>query len=486
MKRITVVAICPLLLTLLACKGDSGDVAETAEQPALVSATPHEYLQESGTAHNDAHRHHKSGDHGHHGHAEQSHKSADGNHQTGTDHHAQARGADASPSRLNAAEVFNRRILPILRSDEKSSCTECHFGGVELRNYIHEDQATTFAALRNEGLIDVEEPDESEILTFISRHADDTNPLLAKVREAEFGAFRDWIRAAVQEPELLSVEAGDVQIGSELPPDVIRHMRRDRVLASFVENVWSQMGRCINCHSPERNQRLIEEHGDVISWIRPNDPDGTLEQCVDQGIIDIDAPEESLLLLKPLAVVEHGGGPKFVTGSQADRDFRRFLNDYAATAKQEYRRTEDLPTPAKFVLTPTGQHLRIVDLPERLHQKLLRADIHRWEGDDWSESPVATADNPIAGKRHLWQSMVFGVVPRDSERAQELGQSEEHPIPPGRYLVRIYIDQDDRVKADQDYVLGEPEFFGEVEFEGDWPKGYQPPKVIKAPAAPPD
>jgi len=44
----------------------------------------------------------------------------------------------------DAATIFSRRILPILKADSSSSCTECHFAGVELRDFILDDQAKTF------------------------------------------------------------------------------------------------------------------------------------------------------------------------------------------------------------------------------------------------------------------------------------------------------------------------------------------------------
>ena len=58
----------------------------------------------------------------------------------------------------DAGEIFERRILPIAKSPRASSCTECHFAGVDLKQYILDDAAQTFAALREQGLLDVERP----------------------------------------------------------------------------------------------------------------------------------------------------------------------------------------------------------------------------------------------------------------------------------------------------------------------------------------
>lgn len=394
-------------------------------------------------------------------------------------------GLDESPAEfanLSAAEIFNRRILPILRSDKESSCTECHFGGVELQNYIHEDQATTFASLRDEGLIDVKSPDKSKLLAFIARSPDKEDPLLAKVRQTEYQAFRAWINAAVRQPELLASKT-DEKVGTELPVEVVRHLRRDRVLQSFVENIWSEMGRCINCHSPERNARLVKKHGDQVSWIVPRDPAATLERLVEGGNIDTEYPDDSPLVLKPAGLQDHGGGPKFAVGSRTDKNFRRFLNDYAAVVGGKYKRTEQLPEPSQEVTARTSQHLRIVDLPAELNKKLLRTDIYRRIGSGWSDTPWGTAENPINGEKNMWQSMVFFVAPRDSRRAEQSAWDKEMQLPAGRYLIKIYIDRDDKTKKDRDYELGDADFFGQVEFDGQWQPGYQPPKTIQAPAA---
>lgn len=379
---------------------------------------------------------------------------------------------------LTAAEIFERRMLPILRSDKATSCTECHFGGVELRNYIRDNQATTFAALRDDGLIDVNHPDESKILQFINRHVEKSDPLIAKVRQAEYQAFRNWIRAAVKEPDLLAAKATGVAVGTELPTEVIRHMRRDHVLESFVENIWSEIGRCINCHSPDRNQRQVREHGEQVSWIVPRDPAATLQKLVDGGNIDTDSPGESMVLLKPVGLEKHGGGPKFALGSRTDKNFRRFLTDYAAVIHGTYKRTDQLPKPSPEVAGLTGQHLRIVGLPQGLDKKLLKANIYRWTDGHWSETPWGTAENPVNGEKNMWQSMVFFVAPRGSPRAQELQPDKETRLPAGRYLIKIYVDRKNRTRTDRDYELGDADLLSQGEIDGDWLPGYQPPKVI--------
>jgi hypothetical protein len=239
------------------------------------------------------------------------------------------------------------------------------------------------------------------------------------------------------------------------------------------------MGRCTHCHSPEHNQKLVEKHGEQMSWIHPGDPEATLAQAVENAIIDTEQPEKSLIVLKPLVLVEHGGGPKFGIGSRTDKNFRKFLVDYAAVINQRYRRTDQLPPQPASVASLTGQHLRIMNLPAGLDRNLLRVDIYAWTGSGWSESPVAIGDGPVAGKRQAWQSVVFGLTPRSTKPTQDFSQPVKTPLPAGRYLIKIYLDREKRATEDRDYELGEKDFFAQVETDGPWPPGYQPPKIIE-------
>lgn len=385
----------------------------------------------------------------------------------------------------SALELFKKRITPILRSPNPSSCSECHLSGVDLKDYIGDSQEETFASLKAAGLIDMKQPDRSKLLQFIHRAPDRSTPVGKKAREQEYEAFRAWIRAAVKDPKLAAATTDSDQLGPKVPVAVIRHTRHDRVLDSFVQNIWSEMGRCVSCHSPELNRKKIGRNGftkedvDAISWVVPRDPAATLQKLVDTGNIDLDDPDESLVLTKPAGLEEHGGGPKFAVGSRTDKNFRRFLNDYAKVVSQGYKNEKQLPEPSKEVAMLTGQHLRVVDLPSSFGRKLLRADIYRMTDSGWSESRWATAENPIVGKRKMWQSMVVAVAPRDSKRAKEMKPNT--PLPAGRYLIKIYIDRKDKTKDDRDYVLGKTEFYGQVETQGEWKAGYQPPKTIHAP-----
>ena len=47
------------------------------------------------------------------------------------------------------AEVFEKRISPIFKSPNPSSCVQCHLAGVDLKDYILPDAEQTFRSLRD-------------------------------------------------------------------------------------------------------------------------------------------------------------------------------------------------------------------------------------------------------------------------------------------------------------------------------------------------
>src|SRR5207237_8980537 len=81
-----------------------------------------------------------------------------------------------------ASDIFTRRILPLAKADKPSSCAECHAAGVDLSQYIKDDAAATFVALRAAGLVNQEQPEKSKLLEFVARAPEKGDPLVAKLR----------------------------------------------------------------------------------------------------------------------------------------------------------------------------------------------------------------------------------------------------------------------------------------------------------------
>jgi hypothetical protein len=370
-----------------------------------------------------------------------------------------------------SSEIYTRRVLPLLRSPAGSSCKECHFSGIELSDFLGEREADTFSNLRAGGWIDVKHPAHSKLLTFIRRHGKQTSPEIKKLRHNEIDALTAWIKSASSDPELLAKKAPP-NIGIELDESLIRHLRRDHVLSRFLDNIWTEMGRCINCHSPERNQKQVEEHGEQMSWIVPRDPEATLKYLHKSGLIDLDDPDESEIRTKPTELVEHGGGPKFPIGSDSDKRFLAFLRDYAKVVAGDYSASRQLPKPSLERSRATANILRLTNLPEAWSGKLLRVDLYAATDIGWSKARVATADSPVNGEQRIWQGIMRTVSPRDADPRARLR--------PGRYLARISLDRDERMKHDPDALLTETDFVGTIEFEGAWKLGWREPKIVDA------
>ena len=374
----------------------------------------------------------------------------------------------------DSAEIFEKRLLPIFQSPKASSCTECHLSGVELKQYILPTQEATFAALLKMNMIDTQQPENSKILEFIQRAPESESLVSKKMRQQELNAFKSWIIAACQDPALRRTKA-NVKAGPTVPDEVIRHARKDRVLQSFIDNVWSEVGRCAACHSPDRNQKQVKEHGESVSWITLNDPQATLNYMVDNEILDTENPQKSYLLLKPTNQVEHGGGMKLKVGDRTYRQFLKFATDYANVVNGSYQSEAELPEQSDEISQVSEIWLKVTGVPEKYHQKLLKVVIYRGGNDQ----RVATADRQIFGPKQLWQNHISLTAPRDSKRAQEIRRNAK--LPPGEYLARISIDKTDRLERDPKADWTEDDYIGEVEFRTDWSPGYGRMTVIEYP-----
>src|ERR1700680_4985462 len=64
-------------------------------------------------------------------------------------------------------QVFEKRIMPIFKSTNPSSCMQCHLAAVDLKNYILPSHEKTFLSLRDQGLIDMDNPEKSKLLQLI-------------------------------------------------------------------------------------------------------------------------------------------------------------------------------------------------------------------------------------------------------------------------------------------------------------------------------
>ena len=396
-----------------------------------------------------------------------------------------------SPSLARAddpSQVFEQRIVPIFKSPNPSSCARCHLASVDLKDYILPSAKDTFLALRDQGLIDLDKPEKSKILTLINRGVDDPKAaglISAKQQKAEYEAFAAWIKACAADPTLRSAPKPDKAPAlATKPVEVVRHARKDRMLESFETNIWSMRFRCMNCHSEgsPQNDKLVKEHGQRVAWFKKAGPEATMEYLLASKLIDIENPEKSLLLQKPLNAVKHEGGIKFVVGDQGYKAFRAWIDDVVAIKTGKYAKATDLPAlesgPKKF---GTELWLKLNRTPDAWGDKLLQVDVYAWDAraKAWEKDPIATADRVVWGKGKLWQHCVTLLAAPGSERAKAWEKGKPS-LPPGKYLVKVFVDSAERAKKDWKAPLGPDEFVGQVEIQARWAEGYGAMTVANA------
>ena len=379
-----------------------------------------------------------------------------------------APGGENEPSAL---EIFKQRILPIFRSSKPSSCTECHLGNVDLKDYISRDQAKTFASLRKAGLVDLKNPDESKILKLIKMEPQKPNPISAEMRKKEFDAFQAWIREAVKEPKLAAAKVRGKATGPSVPDEVIRHARKDRLLASFIENVWTERMRCWGCHGPgdpanakmrENKQKWIKKYGaNVLLWLKSDNPEEAMDNILKSRIINLKQPAKSLILTKPTKQVKHDGGKKMTIGDRGYRQFLRFIDDFAKIRTGKYRKEKDLPGTVR-----TRQWLRVRGVPSQ-RPVLMQVDFHRKERGRWSTRPFATAFGGV--RQGAWQGPVEITTERTSKEFEALNTSRT--LPAGQYQLRFYVDSRNKLQRAPTYRFGRQDLSGVMEITADgWPE----------------
>ena len=377
------------------------------------------------------------------------------------------------------AEVFEKRIVPIFKSPNPSSCMQCHLAGVDLKDYILPDAEKTFRSLRDQGLIDLDAPEKSKIVKLIDMGGGKTqgpNAVHAKARKAERDAFVAWIAACAADPQLKSaprLEEKDLGVPTR-PVEVIRHARKDRMLESFEKNVWAWRFRCMNCHTEgtPQNDKNRKEFGDRVAWVKKDGAAATLAYLIASKLIDPANPEQSLLLRKPLGE-KHEGGTKFVVGDDAYKGFRSWIEDVAAIRGDKYAAAKDLPVaeagPEKF---GTELWLKLTNCPPEWADKFLLVRVYAWDAKSkkWEADPIAVSDRVVFGKGKLWQHTLTLSAEKDS--ARDKAWQKKASLPDGKYLVKAYVDGGGKLAKDWKAVLGEADYAGQVEFQARWKEGY--------------
>ena len=372
------------------------------------------------------------------------------------------------------SEIYQRRVVPLLQSSKASSCSDCHLQGVNLQEFLTSDPKASFASLRARGWIDMEHPSESKILQFIAKTPENSTDFMDEVRKSELEGIGEWIRASIQDPESLNVplpKLTDLKLDDQL----IEHSRKDQVLSRFIDIVWSQMERCANCHSPDRNFKQVEKHGEQMSWIVPNSPAETLQLLEDRNLINIQAPLASLLKTKALGKDEHGGGVKFPENGHTDREWGLFLSDYAAIKRARYSSSNEIPEFDPIRTWRTGLHLKIKELPSLTAGQYAVVLLHGVTSEGKANAePAAIGEGRVSKDGASWGTSLKLIEPVHLRRTNA-SVDWSSVLPDGRYQLRWIVVDESTMPLEKILLLP---YTMQTEIDSLWNSGHSAAKTI--------
>lgn len=430
----------------------------------------------------------------------------------------------SSTSILSAAEpspeaVFEQRLKPIFQSPNPSSCVQCHLSSVDLKDYILPSSRDTFLSLRDQGLVDTQQPRQSKILHLISMGDTDPDALSRRIHEktraAEYEAFANWIEVCCRDPQLRDAPATQpsAQAGPTRPDDVIRYTRKDRVLDSFVRNVWSQRMRCFPCHTPtelnadnplhaepiKRHRELVETYGAKMDIFKQT-PLETMQALITSSkphrnrlpLINRDQPEHSLLVLKPTSKlppkgedgkigppsselpVSHMGGIKMHEGDQSYKAFVAWIQDYANSVAGKYDTPQQLPADNWY---PTEHVLRVENLPESWPKlSTVQVFLHRWDEQlgSWQPTPIAFTQSLVTPRRFVNGSLFVLATPDQREHLNSAGET----LAPGKVQLRLYLDRDQQLAADPLRMLNDRQPDATAVYDAKFGNGFKQADIV--------
>lgn len=244
-------------------------------------------------------------------------------------------------------ELYERRIAPLLEDDRPSTCNQCHLSGIDLSLFVQASPCETMACMVDEGIVDLEDPADSVVLSWIDR-ATPSGGITQQTIATEREAMLEWIEMSATcggelcEPVRFPCGRPPDESDCEMPPPVLEPMSLDdpgdcsdlTLELVWREKVYSWRSRCFPCHFDSHDADF--ELAPPFIATGPCNPASllTLRNAEQAGYLDADEPVASLLLTKPLdeslGGVEHGGGPKLHSRQEATyEDFAYFVQRWA-------------------------------------------------------------------------------------------------------------------------------------------------------------
>lgn len=248
------------------------------------------------------------------------------------------------------AELYEKRIAPLLADERPKSCNQCHLAGVDLELFVRDTPCQTMACMVELGLVNLQEPSQSMVLGWIGRAAPASDGITAEVIAEEREGFRQWIEQSAQCGLCYPGDNPCGDSGGSVDDCTIHEAEPtsydptdpggcdDKTLEQlFASSFFPYRRRCFPCHFEGQ-----DAYKEAPRWISVGDCDiaslETYRQVIERGFIDVDEPSKSRWLLKPLdealGGIQHGGGVKFHSLDEpAYVSMLAFSERYAACAK---------------------------------------------------------------------------------------------------------------------------------------------------------
>ena len=272
-----------------------------------------------------------------------------------------------------ATALYTRKIEPILKDDRPTSCNQCHLSGIDLSLFVKDTPCQTMACMSQLGLVDLGAPEQSKVLSWIERAKPQSALITESVIEAEYDGMLEWIQYAsscggkvcptFDDPCNQAVPSASTRcdIALAVGTDYVDSGDCQELTLEqlFSADVYQWRERCYPCHfsSDTSVQQAPKWITDVnVAMTEPglacaSSSLATMRTVLRQGLVNLEDPSQSFLLLKPLSDegggVTHGGGPKF--DGPADPSYQSFLawiRRYAACAAEDSSLPKAGPPPA--------------------------------------------------------------------------------------------------------------------------------------------
>lgn len=282
--------------------------------------------------------------------------------------------SDPSDACSNDGQIalYQRKIEPILNDQQPVTCNQCHLAGIDLSLFVRATPCQTMACLEQLGLVNLTQPETSTVLTWIGRTKPQSTLITAAVIQQEHDAFLEWIEYSASCGAQLCPTFGDAcndaQTSSATACAVAEHTDAGVIDASncqeleleqlFTSDVYAWRERCYPCHfssdttvtSAPKWITDVAKGATTANVACATSSLETMHTVLSFGLVDLQTPERSLLLQKPLDMpgsgVTHGGGPKFDSPNDpAYGSFLDWIQRYAACSAQDPSLLKAAPPP---------------------------------------------------------------------------------------------------------------------------------------------